>query len=596
VKETKTSGETLVESNNINKSLLTLGNCISALGDPKKRGHHIPYRESKLTKLLADSLGGDGFTLMIACVSPSSHVVQDTTNTLRYANRAKNIRNKPVVKMDPKEQLLQRIKREVKLLKAENLYFREQLGVPCSESQIIITPNQIKGELTPLSGSLSPAIGTGTFSSIQSSRNNSSKGLSDKEETYTPRATTALYALGAKNGLYNMLQEYMNENESLKVENMELHRTRAVAQRQQEEMFRENERLAKKLDDLGRVMLSTPQSREHVRTWISNNSPAYGIFTRQPTDDRLNLDEGSVRSHASGGSRFPPVRQGSYPNYVNSPTESSIEKRLVERERILLEKEDTNYSVKNSADKIQNDNITKVDDNQEGITMATEFIDSYKDPALTQRDNKEDTKPRKAIKPWRIKKKVLSNEKPTSYAAKFAVRKNLLSKQAPSKLLPQNQDSPSSSEQQNQYYYPPQQPQQLYMPQHAMQSMLPRQQQQAQIDNSFYRSAITQQSYNGPTYNGPTHNGPTYGPPYSQTGYYNYNLHGGAQPFNGVSIPPSVQGYNYNQQLEQDLQSLNGQIYQEINPKVNPKKDPVKPKLNPKSNPKKIPTKIKTKR
>ncbi|XP_020904953.2 kinesin-like protein KIF12, partial [Exaiptasia diaphana] len=101
VKETKSVGEAFTESQNINKSLLTLGNCISALSDAKKRTGHIPYRDSKLTKLLADSLGGDGVTLMIACISPSSYVVSDTLNTLRYANRAKKIKNKPVVQMDP---------------------------------------------------------------------------------------------------------------------------------------------------------------------------------------------------------------------------------------------------------------------------------------------------------------------------------------------------------------------------------------------------------------------------------------------------------------------------------------------------------------
>ena len=66
--DAQTSGEHLLESNNINRSLLVLGNCISALGDSKKRGGHIPYRDSKLTKLLADSLGGNGVTLMVCTV------------------------------------------------------------------------------------------------------------------------------------------------------------------------------------------------------------------------------------------------------------------------------------------------------------------------------------------------------------------------------------------------------------------------------------------------------------------------------------------------------------------------------------------------
>lgn len=81
------------ESISINSGLLALGNVISALGDESKRGQHVPYRDSKLTRLLQDSLGGNSRTLMIACVSPSSDDYNESLNTLRYANRARNIRN-----------------------------------------------------------------------------------------------------------------------------------------------------------------------------------------------------------------------------------------------------------------------------------------------------------------------------------------------------------------------------------------------------------------------------------------------------------------------------------------------------------------------
>lgn len=78
---------------NINKSLLSLGNCINALCDNKSKPH-IPYRDSKLTRLLRFSLGGNCKTVMIACVSPSSQHYEETQNTLKYANRAKNIKTK----------------------------------------------------------------------------------------------------------------------------------------------------------------------------------------------------------------------------------------------------------------------------------------------------------------------------------------------------------------------------------------------------------------------------------------------------------------------------------------------------------------------
>lgn len=90
---TKNRGERLLEGANINKSLLALGGCINALCDPRKR-NHIPYRNSKLTRLLKFSLGGNCKTVMIVCVSPSSEHFDETQNTLRYANRAKNIQTK----------------------------------------------------------------------------------------------------------------------------------------------------------------------------------------------------------------------------------------------------------------------------------------------------------------------------------------------------------------------------------------------------------------------------------------------------------------------------------------------------------------------
>ncbi|KAF7533540.1 hypothetical protein G7054_g7004 [Neopestalotiopsis clavispora] len=90
---TKNRGERLVEGANINKSLLALGSCINALCDPRKK-NHVPYRNSKLTRLLKFSLGGNCKTVMIVCVSPSSAHFDETQNTLRYANRAKNIQTK----------------------------------------------------------------------------------------------------------------------------------------------------------------------------------------------------------------------------------------------------------------------------------------------------------------------------------------------------------------------------------------------------------------------------------------------------------------------------------------------------------------------
>ncbi|XP_076257161.1 kinesin family member 3C isoform X1 [Rhynchophorus ferrugineus] len=117
-RQTKTgaTGDRLKEATKINLSLSALGNVISALVDGKAK--HIPYRDSKLTRLLQDSLGGSTRTLMIACVSPADKDYMETLSTLRYANRAKNISNKPKVNEDPKDALVRQYQEEIEKLKS----------------------------------------------------------------------------------------------------------------------------------------------------------------------------------------------------------------------------------------------------------------------------------------------------------------------------------------------------------------------------------------------------------------------------------------------------------------------------------------------
>jgi hypothetical protein len=99
LKESKSQGEMIKETGNINKSLFVLGKVISTLTDKKAQKQHIPYRDSKLTMLLMDSIGGTSKTLMIACVSPSAVYADETMSTLNYAARAMNIKNKPVIQV-----------------------------------------------------------------------------------------------------------------------------------------------------------------------------------------------------------------------------------------------------------------------------------------------------------------------------------------------------------------------------------------------------------------------------------------------------------------------------------------------------------------
>src|SRR5581483_4136224 len=87
-------GDRAKEGIAINEGLLALGNVISALCDESGKVTHIPYRDSKLTRLLQDSLGGNSQTLMLACVSPADSSSSETLNTLKYATRVRNIENK----------------------------------------------------------------------------------------------------------------------------------------------------------------------------------------------------------------------------------------------------------------------------------------------------------------------------------------------------------------------------------------------------------------------------------------------------------------------------------------------------------------------
>jgi len=84
----------MFEGANINRSLLALANCINILSDKKKKGAFVPFRDSKLTRLLKESLVGNTKSIMIACISPSYLSYEETINTLKYANRVRSIKRK----------------------------------------------------------------------------------------------------------------------------------------------------------------------------------------------------------------------------------------------------------------------------------------------------------------------------------------------------------------------------------------------------------------------------------------------------------------------------------------------------------------------
>lgn len=116
----------MLEGIKINLSLTALGNVITALCDGKSQ--YIPYRDSKLTRLLQDSLGGNTKTVMIAALSPASYNYDETLSTLRYAYRAKQIQNKPKINEDPKDALLKKYEDEIKQLRELLQQFQQNPG------------------------------------------------------------------------------------------------------------------------------------------------------------------------------------------------------------------------------------------------------------------------------------------------------------------------------------------------------------------------------------------------------------------------------------------------------------------------------------
>ncbi|CAG9859329.1 unnamed protein product [Phyllotreta striolata] len=168
-KKTLASGNTFKEGVNINRGLLALGNVISFLGDEKTQNAFVSYRDSNLTRLLKDSLGGNSITLMIACISPADYNLDETLSTLRYADRAKKIKNKPVVNQDPKTAEINALKKTIQQLKLQ--IAGEEVPVVCREELETVKREyaELKAKYRDISLQLSSVlvINTGLYEKIQ---------------------------------------------------------------------------------------------------------------------------------------------------------------------------------------------------------------------------------------------------------------------------------------------------------------------------------------------------------------------------------------------------------------------------------------------
>ncbi|KAH3680499.1 hypothetical protein WICMUC_000287 [Wickerhamomyces mucosus] len=165
---TKNRGERLHEGANINKSLLALGNCINALCDLRRR-NHVPYRDSKLTRLLKFSLGGNCKTVMIVCISPSSHHYDETLNTLKYADRAKEIKTKVIRNQHSLDRHVGSYLKMItdQKLEIEELRKRESIKIEQSISQFKIKRERISIGILEFIDTLKQNLNTAKFEQIK---------------------------------------------------------------------------------------------------------------------------------------------------------------------------------------------------------------------------------------------------------------------------------------------------------------------------------------------------------------------------------------------------------------------------------------------
>ena len=171
---TQNRGLRLIEGGNINRSLLTLGNCINALCDAASKGLkkiYVPYRDSKLTRLLKDSLGGNARTVMIANVSPSINTFDDTYNTLKYANRAKNIKTIVSRNVLNARYHISNYVNIINSLKSEIIYLKKQLQL-----QRLNSINVLNRNLNINSNTINTEDITSSYQNLNTNNNNQTQG------------------------------------------------------------------------------------------------------------------------------------------------------------------------------------------------------------------------------------------------------------------------------------------------------------------------------------------------------------------------------------------------------------------------------------
>ena len=287
-KRTQATGLRLKEGIDINKGLLVLGNVISALGDPKKRGNtFVPYRDSKLTRLLKGSLGGNHKTLMIACVSPSSSNMDETLNCLRYANRAKNIQNHAVVNLDSTSQLVADLKGKIQRLAIDLIKVKSGKANECSLPMSVIE-------------SLAEGGDAGEIAST------TTRSLNYLSETAEVEAEVEAQKLRAENESYRLRLESLSEGKDPSDALQEAYTTKVT------EYEREISRLKIEIRSKNDEMSSPQRGRQNQRTRSESpelsrlKSQMFGSMSKSITlDDEVKAEEEASKNLSDKYSKHP---------------------------------------------------------------------------------------------------------------------------------------------------------------------------------------------------------------------------------------------------------------------------------------------------
>ncbi|XP_036141223.1 osmotic avoidance abnormal protein 3 isoform X2 [Monomorium pharaonis] len=249
---TGATGDRLKEAASINLSLSALGNVISALA--AGNGRHVPYRDSKLTRLLRDSLGGNARTLMIACVSPSDIDAEETLSTLRYAARARCIKNKPIINEDPKDALLRQYQLELQRLRKllnsnDTLNVGLDLQKDVEEEKRDLRQQQYSDEVEKLRKECENS-------------NLSAQKLKEELETLKFRYESGLNMTNDSNKTKNLYQEHQEMNE-LDKERMERRRKKREAALQ--DVLRRLEKLTIGGEEIGNTELKKRREKRRKK-------------------------------------------------------------------------------------------------------------------------------------------------------------------------------------------------------------------------------------------------------------------------------------------------------------------------------------------